>query len=236
VTTNEHAGAGSPIPAPHDPAAFDKAATIDYRHELVRKGIHLCSLSIPVIYSFIDRTLALQILVPLMFAFVSVDLARFFLPPVSRWFYRWFGWLLRRHEQDDKNRRLNGASNVLIAATLSVLLFPKVIAINAFAILIISDTTSALFGRRFGKHRFLGKSLEGSAAFLVTAVAVVLVSPKIDYVFGEYAIGVVAALVGTVVEAASIKIDDNLSIPLSVGLTLWGLYAWLLPAIDLARM
>jgi dolichol kinase len=52
----------------------------------------------------------------------------------------------------------------------------------------------------------------------------------------EYMIGIIAAAIGTVVEAFPIKVDDNLTIPLAVGFSLWGLYAWLLPVIDLARM
>ncbi len=135
-----------------------------------------------------------------------------------------------------KQKRLNGASYVLIAASLCVFLFPKVIAISAIAILVISDTTSALIGRRFGRHRFLAKSLEGSCAFFVSAVLVIFLTPKIDNLFMEYIIGIIAAAIGTVVEALPIKIDDNLSIPLAVGFSLWGLYVWLLPALDLMRL
>ncbi len=225
-----------PLNPGDDLYTLHRAATINYRSELVRKAIHLCSLSIPVIYSFISRSTALTILIPLTAAFIAVDLSRYSIPAVSRWFYRWFGWLLRRHEQENGRRRLNGASNVLIAATLSILIFPKLIAINAFAILIISDTTSALIGRRFGKHRFLGKSLEGSLAFFVSAMVVVLVAPKVQCLPAEYAIGAVAAAIGAVVEAASIHIDDNLSIPVSIGFTLWALYALALPALNLTML
>ena len=206
---------------------LEHAATINYRNELARKGIHLFSLSIPTIYYFISKELALAILIPLTIAFVSVDIARYYIPDISTWFYKWFGWLLRRHETDKNQKRLNGASHVLIAASLCVLLFPKIIAINAIAILIISDTTSALIGRRFGRHRFFGKSLEGSTAFFVSAMLVILAAPKIHYVLAEYLVGFVAALIGAIVEALPIKVDDNLSIPISVGLVMWGLYAML---------
>jgi dolichol kinase len=215
---------------------LEQAATINFRNELARKAIHLFSLSIPLIYFFISRSLALALLVPLTAAFVGIDLARFYIPIVSRWFTRWFGWLLRKHEQDINVKRLNGASHVLISAALCVLLFPKIITINAFTILIISDSTSALFGRRFGRHRFLGKSLEGSMAFFVSAVIVILAAPKVQYVPMEYIIGIIAAAVGAVVEAASVHIDDNLSIPLSVGIVMWGLYVWLLPAVNVSGL
>jgi dolichol kinase len=208
-------------------------ATIDYRYEIARKGIHLFSLSIPVIYYFISQQLALCLLLPLTAGFIIIDMARYYIPVVSQWFYKWFGWLLRRHETDIKKKRLNGASNVLISALLCVLIFPKVIAINAFTILIISDTTAALLGRRFGRHRFLGKSLEGSLAFFISAVIVILIAPKVSGIHMEYVIGIIAAAIGTIVEALPIKIDDNISIPLTVGFSLWCLYLLLLPALDL---
>jgi dolichol kinase len=205
----------------------------NYGAEIVRKGIHLFSLSIPVLYYFLSKSVALYILIPLTLAFLISDVARLFVPSVGRLYGHLFGWLLRPHERNDRGRRLTGASYVLLSAVLSVWLFPKVIVITAFAILIISDSAAALIGRRFGKRPFLGKSLEGTSAFLVTALAVVAVAPKIAYLPGEYFIGAAAALLGTIVEAGGLGIDDNLSIPLSVGSTMWLLYTLFLPAVDL---
>jgi dolichol kinase len=208
-------------------------ATIDYKSEFIRKSIHLCSLSIPTIYFFISKQLALEILVPMFLAFLIIDLARFYLKPVQDWFYRWFRWLLRKHEIDHSTKRLTGATNILFSAIVCVLIFPKIITVNAFAILIISDITSALFGRRFGRRRFFQKSLEGAIAFFVSATAVVFLAPKVQGLILEYVIGIAAAAVGAVVEAASTTIDDNISVPLSIGFLMWALYTLLLPAVDL---
>jgi dolichol kinase len=208
-------------------------ATIDYKSELIRKAIHLCSLSIPVIYYSISRETALTILVPLTFAFLVVDLLRYYHPPTAEWFYRWFGWLLRRHEQDTTRKRLNGATYVLLSACVCVSLFPKIITVNAFAVLIISDGVSALVGRRFGKHTFLKKSREGAMAFFLSAIAVIIVAPKVEGQLSEYILAGVAAIAATLVESLSIRIDDNLSVPLVFGFVLWGLYALLLPTINL---
>jgi dolichol kinase len=229
----------SPPTTPSNPdinAHLEHSATIDFRSELVRKGIHLSSLSIPLIYYYISRDLALQLLVPLTVAFITVDLARYYHQPIGEWFYRWFGWLLRRHEQDEHRKRLNGATNVLIASTLCVLVFPKILVVTALTILIVSDSTSALIGRRFGKRRFLGKSLEGTLAFFVSAVLVVVATPKVDGLPLEYVIGIVAAAVGALAEAAIILIDDNLTVPISICGTMWALYALLLPSADLYRL
>ncbi len=220
----------------HTTDTLHHAATIDYKYELIRKGIHLFSLSIPIIYFFITKELALSILVPLTGAFLVVDLARYYVPSVSVWFYRWFGWLLRHYEQDSSRKRLNGATNVMIAATLCVFIFPKFIAITALAVLVLADSTSALVGRRFGRQPFFAKSAEGALAFFVAGVLVILVTPKLGGFSLEYAFGIVAVAIATVVESLPSRIDDNISVPLTIGFVLWGLYALLLPAVDLYRL
>ncbi|HLP17321.1 MAG TPA: SEC59/DGK1/VTE5 family protein [Bacteroidota bacterium] len=217
---------------------MNETATIEYKAEVVRKGIHACSLSIPIIYYFIPRELALMILAPLTIFFLVIDLARYYHKPTAEIFYKIFKWMLRSHELDEKSKRLNGATNVLIAATLCVLILPKMIFITAFTILIVSDSLAALVGRRWGRHKFFTKSFEGSLAFFLSAVAVVLVASMLKYHpadetgfragigFNGYNIwiGIAAAAVGTVVEALPVKVDDNLSIPFSIGAVMWLLY------------
>jgi dolichol kinase len=206
---------------------------IDYKAEVIRKSIHLCSLSIPIIYYFISRIQALFLLVPVTLLFLGVDLLRYFHAPTAKIFYRAFGGHLRKHEHGEKSIRLSGATHVLISATLCVLIFPKLITITAFAILIISDSAAALVGRRFGSRKFLNKSLEGSAAFFLTALIVIAVTPKVSAYAGEYYIAIAAAAIGTVIEALSIGIDDNLSIPISIGAVMWVLYEVFYPSLNL---
>ncbi len=132
-------------------------------------------------------------------------------------------------------KNLNGATWVFISALVCVVIFPKFIVINAFAILILSDASAAIFGRKFGKHRFFKKSLEGTFAFIVASIPVVLIAPKVQELPGEYIITMVSAVVGGIVEAAStnLKVDDNLSIPVSIGATMWLLYSIFYPNLDL---
>lgn len=203
-----------------------------YTVEVIRKAIHLCSLSIPIIYYFIEKSTALAILLPLTLAFAIADVARFIHPTAWQIYQKYFGWLLRPHERDNRTLRLNGATYVLLSGSICILIFPKVIVVTAFAILIISDSIAALFGLKFGKHRFMKKSLEGTTAFFVSAAIVVAFSPKVDYLPMEYIIGIVAALVGSVIEATPIALDDNLSVPLSVGATMWVMYLVLLPTVN----
>lgn len=208
--------------------------TIQYKDELFRKLIHLTSLSIPIVYYFITAETAALILGILAGVALVIDLGRYIHPEIGKIFYKYFGFLLREHELDHKKKNLNGATYVLISALISVLIFPKVIFISAFSILIISDSLAALIGRKFGKHKFLSKSLEGTLTFFVSACIVILFTPKVGGFFDEYLIGFIAAFVGAIVENISFKlVDDNLSIPLSVGFSMWGLYLALLPNLEL---
>jgi len=205
------------------------------RSELLRKGIHLSSVVIPVLYFLTPRDTALLISALLTVLALGIDLGRYYYPPFATRFNVVFGKLLRRHESDPGSKRLNGGTYVLVAATVSILIFPKLIAIIAFIVLIVSDLSAALVGRVFGRRPFLGKSLEGSLAFFLSGLVVMAATPKFEYLPGEYAIGVAALLVGTLVEALPVEIDDNLSVPLSVGLTMWGGYTLFYPLLDLYK-
>lgn len=130
--------------------------------------------------------------------------------------------MLRPHEKKGKGF-FNGATWVLISATICVLAFPKIITITGFTILIISDICAALIGRRFGKHGFFDKSWEGTIAFIISAIAIIFIYYNLfELPYSYLVIGVLAAVIGGFVEAVSkvIKVDDNLSIPISVGLVM----------------
>lgn len=208
--------------------------TINYRDELVRKLIHLFSLSIPVIYYFIPSSVSITILAVLTILALIIDLGRFFSSSFANIFYKVFGFLLRKHELDEKKKNLTGATYVLISALICGIIFPKVIFVTAFTILIISDTMAALIGRKFGKIKFLRKSFEGTLSFFISASIVVFFTPKVGNFPMEYLIGIIAAFVGAIIENISYGFaDDNLSIPLSVGFTMWGLYLLFFPDLQL---
>lgn len=188
-----------------------------YWDEIRRKTIHLGSAAFPVVYWLTDnRTLMLQILIPLVAFAIVVESARQFSPAVEAFVQSWLGKIMRLEEK----RLFTGATYVVISALIMIAFAPKQIAIAALLFMSISDAAASLIGIRFGKVRFLGKSLAGSSAFLVTALAIALLIMPKDLLTG--ALGAVAA---TIAEALSlrwgpIKIDDNLAIPLTSGLVM----------------
>ncbi len=207
---------------------------IDYKAELLRKSIHLLSLSIAIVYYFITKELALTLLIPLTLISLVLDLARYLFPAYRNFLYSYFGFMLREHEINSKQITLSGATYVLIAALVTVIFFPKVFVILGIAVLIFGDIFAALIGRKFGKHKFLFKSLEGTTAFIVFGTLIMLVTPKIEWSLAEYLIGFAAVVVSGIVENISYGwADDNLTIPISVCGTMAILYSIFLPNLEL---
>jgi len=202
-----------------------KEYEISYKQELVRKSIHMISLSIPIVYSFITKELALWLLIPLTIISIIIDFASRKKSKFREFFLKIFGKILRPHESYDVFT-LNGATWVLISAVVCVIVFPKIFVITGFTILIISDISSALIGRRYGKHPlFVRKSWEGTTAFWITAIiSVIIIGTIISAPWTYFFFGIIAAIIGGIAEAAStmLKMDDNLSIPVSIGLVMWG--------------
>lgn len=209
---------------------MSESAEISFSQEVLRKGIHLISLSIPIIYIFVTREIALSILVTLAIFAITIDFLSKFDNIVGIMLKKYFGKMLRPHEINQKYV-LNGASWVFISAVVCVFIFPKFLTVVSFTVLIISDISAALYGRKYGKHKlFVNKSWEGTFAFMISAIIVVFIygiifNAPVIYFIG----GIASAIIGGFVEAAStkMKVDDNLSIPTSVGFVLWifGIYA-----------
>lgn len=182
--------------------------------EISRKVLHLASATIPLVYVFVAQDAMLRLLTPCVVITVVIELLRHLSPGFQRVFRRLVGFMLRSAEWP----RVTGATYVMVAALLSVWLFPKPVAIAALLILSISDSAASLIGLHFGRVRFLGKSLAGSLAFFVTALAILwIVLPDFKGLAAS------AAALATLVEALPVlklgrlELNDNLTIPLLTG-------------------
>jgi len=206
---------------------------ISYLSEVARKSIHLTSVLIPIIYLHIDHVTGIGILLAMTTVSLLIDVLRHYHAPSRALLMKTVGPLLREHELTGGKMRLTGATWVLIAATLTLGVFPTIVGVTAFTVLIVSDTFAALIGRRYGKRRFLDKSVVGSTAFAVTGFIVVAVYGSIygmPYTF--WTVGAIGAVVSSVVEAGSVRLhlDDNITIPFSFAITLM-LGEWIARAV-----
>ncbi len=180
--------------------------------EVKRKLVHLATLVIPVGYGFTSDTTVLTFLVPFFLLYLLVDLVRHYHPGLASLFQKhFFGRVLREREKPT----LMGSTYFLFASIMTILLFPKPIAIVSLLILILSDTAAALVGRGFGRTPIFNKTLEGSLAFLMTSFLIVWIYPGLDRLAGS-----IAAVGTTLVEVLPLPLDDNFTIPLVAGIIL----------------
>mgnify|MGYP000318422693 CR=1 FL=1 len=202
-----------------------KNKEISYTDELRRKLIHLFSLNISLIYILIDKWTAFWIMLLIAIITVALDVLSKKVDPVQKFFYKYFGSILRKHEKKKNKFRLNGASWLVISATLTILIFPKLFACVALSVLIVSDIASALVGRKWGRIPFFKKkTVEGSTAFFLTSAATVLVYFWVFQLNNYFLLyGLIASLLTTFGEAISkqIKVDDNLIVPIVFAGFLW---------------
>jgi dolichol kinase len=140
---------------------------------------------------------------------VFIDLGRTRIKWIEILFEKVFNNLLRHHE---RNGMLTGASWVIIGAFITILLFPRDLAVLALLFMFLGDTAAALVGLQFGKTYIWDKSLEGTIAGLIVCLMVGIAFPNIPLL-----VLVCGAFTAMVIELLPIPIDDNLRIPVAAG-------------------
>lgn len=113
----------------------------------------------------------------------------------------------------------------LMGVLLTIITFPKEIALVGIYTLAFADPLSAIIGIRFGKHKISEtRSIEGSFAFfLCTFLCSLIVLSGYYYgiTFSILIISFILGVAGTVLDLFPLKIDDNLTIPLFTSTMLW---------------
>ncbi len=195
------------------------------RHDLqlTRRFFHmLCGFGIATLYwlSF-SHTQMIHLLGTLACVLYVVEQIRINYPKMASKFLPLSRLVMRAEEQLKESAMVPYAFAVL----LSILTFPKVIALIAIYTLAISDPLSAIFGIRYGKRRIVPhKSLEGSTAFFISMFLISFIVLgfflQISATF-IFFISLFISLATTVFEMIPFKIDDNITIPLFVSFILW---------------
>jgi dolichol kinase len=180
--------------------------------ELARKAIHLCSIAVPLayLYGWLSKHALRDLLLAATVVAIGIELLRLHEPRVKMYFRQFFGNLIRRHEK----RALLGSTYLLIAALISVMIFPRDICVAALGALILGDTAAALVGKAWGRIHLFGskKTLEGSIACLVVSF---LFAWQVTALPWDVALAGAAA--ATLFELLPLPLDDNFAVPLSAG-------------------
>ena len=177
-------------------------------HEYQRKAIHLFNLIIPFGYWIIipDQNQFKIIIITFTALFILADYFRKKSKIIKKLFIIFFNKMLREHELKGQ---FTGATWVMISASVTILVFPKYIAIISLIFMSIGDTFAALIGRKFGKLKIYDKSFEGFLGGLIAClVAAYCYDPLPFYISGF------GALAAMLFETLPLPLDDNFRIPI----------------------
>jgi dolichol kinase len=122
------------------------------------------------------------------------------------------------HEQE--RDRVNSATWYMTSLVLLALTGSPILCVTGVAVLGLADPLAGMVGRRFGRVRLVnGRSLEGTLTFvLVGTLAARGAMMLVETSLGSGALWLTAfaaGLAGGIVELASRRVDDNLSIPMA---------------------
>ena len=188
----------------HDP--------LNYRQEIYRKLIHLSSSCIPFMLWYFGKDTFQPWIISCAIILPILDYGR----RHNKFLYRIYSNLFITFTRPIEQGILSGASWVIIGAAVTIFIFNENTAIIGLLVLSIADSAAAIVGIKFGKTQLYSKSLEGSAAFFITATIIVFsLSSAAVYV------NFIAVIAATVVELFSTpRINDNLLIPMVLALIL----------------
>ncbi len=167
--------------------------------------------SIPVGVLFLPMAMAQWLLIALSLSAVVIEVGRALTPAINDLVMKYVPVF-----KDKERFEITGATYLWVSAAIAVFAFEKEVAVLALLFLAIGDPLAALVGGRDHHLRIFGKSVVGSAAFLIGATAV----GSIAAVHGDVPMAwwlVPGAFTAALAELVPLKIDDNLTIPLASG-------------------
>jgi len=175
--------------------------------EIKRKLFHFLSLLYATGFYFMGREGILKILVPLLVVEGIVEVTRLIMPRFNGWMLSLFGNIHREAE----TKRISGIFWTLLGAVITIGVFrdPKIV-LCALGYLVFSDAAAALVGVPLGRHKFLGKSVEGSLACFAASFLVGLA-------FINPLLAAASALLVTGIELLPLPWNDNFWIPILSG-------------------
>ncbi len=141
---------------------------------------------------------------------LGVEVARSKVPALNRWLFETLRHLMSPREAAG----VASSTWYLLGAALVWLAFPAAIAVPSLLVLGLADPAASVVGRCWGRRRLGKGTWMGSLVFFCVAASVLFAT-----VGGPPAL--LAAAMATLVEVGSGPLDDNLTVPVATGLTLF---------------
>jgi len=184
--------------------------------EISRKAIHIFNIIIPLfhIYIFknkIDMVIFLSAMV--IFCFF-IEIFRNQNSFISKIFEKYLFFMMRSFE---KQGSLTGSTWVFVGALITFILVPKPFSLLALFFLAFGDSLAALVGMKFPFIHIGNKTLSGSLACFIICLFVGLI---LNFEISLNII-LIGAFTATIAELISIKINDNISIPVLSGCAMY---------------
>lgn len=163
-----------------------------------------------------SHAVALGGLATIVAALLAFDLVRLRVTAANALF---FG-LLTPLASPREARGIASSTWYMMGITLAVAAAPGAVAVSAILVMALADPAASYYGRRWGRRPFMGGTVEGSAVFLLVALAVLL--PR-----HAFPVAAVVAVMATLLERRSWPLDDNLAVPVSCALVLKLMESWI---------
>lgn len=176
------------------------------RKEILRKLFHLMEVPVLIGYTlvrhFFNERLATLIITVIFLLLLEIEYVRLEYKPKIPKFFDVF-----------RNREQNNVTGTIFFISATIIVFAAFdypIAVTALLLTVFGDLAAALVGIKFGRHYlYKDKTLEGLlAGFTMNCVVGYLFLPSYPLIFLSM------ALVASIVELLTGKLDDNLTVPL----------------------
>ncbi|MBY9004749.1 MAG: glycerol-3-phosphate acyltransferase [Candidatus Lokiarchaeota archaeon] len=164
-----------------------------------------------VFYVVFSQGIALLIIGIVSVAFIVLDMIRFLHKQTNVLLYEKVKTLFRKNEY----QTFSSMTIFLTSFFITILVFPKEIAIAASTFLIFGDTFGKIFGLAFGKHKILNKTVEGTLAYF----GCIMICSYVLYTLLDISpyILIFGGLSAPLIELFSMGMNDNITVPIFSG-------------------
>ena len=184
--------------------------------EISRKTIHIFNIIIPLfhIYIFKNKIDMIMFLSAMLIFCFFIEILRIKNSFISKFFERYLSFMMRSFE---KQGSITGSTWVFAGALITIILVPQPFSLLSLFFLAFGDTLAALVGMKFPFIKIGNKTLSGSfACFIMCFFVGLILNFEVNL-----KIILIGAFTATIAELISIKINDNVSMPVLSGCAMY---------------